>query len=211
MLAAVAVLGAAAAVAPVLRTPDERVEGRVTDALEAAGVELADPVDLESSGGEAPVWTGRVRVVQADGSVAGVRVSVRPDGPSADAIPARWLFPGVDCDSPYPLSWLGDSDSSYRTTRAQLAECLSQDRRGDVLVTIAWRRAEFDPGAPDGGTGAEAAGAADGANGSTDGADGSTDGSGSRPSGARPGTSTPAAASCGCTTAAEAPGGPPAG
>lgn len=130
-----------------LRSPQERLEGRLTDALEGAGVHLAEPVSLDDDEGDGQVWTGRLRVVGAGGAVSGVRVALRPEGGELDPSLTTGLFPLVDCGSRFPLSWAGDSDTSFRTTRADLAECVTDDPRGGALVTIAWRTDEDDDGA----------------------------------------------------------------
>ncbi|MBF5080495.1 hypothetical protein [Quadrisphaera sp. INWT6] len=156
---ALAVLGGAAALTGVvvaassaLRTPQERLEDRLAEAVRASGAELASPVELTAGAGggrSAPgtaseagdgadvVWTGRLQVVEADGT-ATVRVALRlPPSEPDEVVPS--LFPAVDCDTRYPLTWPGDSDTSYRTTRADLSECVATADGDDVLVTIGWR------------------------------------------------------------------------
>lgn len=144
---AVAVVVVLVGASSALRSPQERVQDRLTEALESAGVRLAEPVSLQDDGSDG-VWTGRLRVVGPGGSVSGVRVALRPDPVDAagerSTGPATGLFPLVDCASPYPLSWAGDSDTSFRTTRADLAECVAEDRDGGVVVTIAWQDDDGD-------------------------------------------------------------------
>jgi len=152
---AVAVLGGAALLtgavvtaSSALRTPQERLEERLADAVRASGAELAAPVELTAGaddGSPAPstedaagvVWTGRLQVVEGDGT-ATLRVALRLPPAEPDAVvPA--LFPAVDCDTRYPLTWPGDSDTSYRTTRDDLSECFATTDGDDVLVTVGWR------------------------------------------------------------------------
>jgi len=152
---ALAVLGAAAVLtggvvtaSSALRTPQERLEDRLTEAVLSSGAQLAAPVELSPGTGDGRpaevvedgadvVWTGRVQVVEADGT-ATVRVALRlPPSEPDEVVPA--LFPAVDCDSPYPLTWPGDSDTSYRTTRDDLSECVATADGDAVLVTIGWR------------------------------------------------------------------------
>lgn len=154
---AVVLAGAAAVVvvltgaSSLLRSPQERLQDRLTDALDAAGVRLAEPVSLEDDGA-GQVWTGLLRVREAGGGVTGVRVALRPDPPeSAEPGVTAGLFPLVDCGTRYPLSWAGDSDTSFRTTRADLAECVTSSPGGGVLATIAWRSDDdSDDGSGDG-------------------------------------------------------------
>ncbi|MGQ7297822.1 hypothetical protein [Quadrisphaera sp. KR29] len=144
---AVAVVLVLVGASELLRSPQERVEGRLADALQDAGVQLAEPVSLRDAVGEG-VWTGRLRVLTPDGDVSGVRVAVRPDpADPAAAVPTAGLFPLVDCTTRYPLSWAGDSDTSFRTGRDDLAECVTASPGGGVLVTIAWRTDGDDDGA----------------------------------------------------------------
>lgn len=162
---ALAVLGGAALLTGVavtassaLRTPQERLEDRLAEAVRGSGAQLAGPVELTPGTGDGTaaadvddgadvVWTGWVRVVEGDGT-ATVRVALRlPPSEPDEVVPA--LFPAVDCDSPYPLTWPGDSDTSYRTTRADLSECVAAGDGDDVLVTIGWR--DDDEGSGDGG------------------------------------------------------------
>jgi hypothetical protein len=141
----VAVVGGAAVAVVVLvtashalRSPQERLEDRLTEALGDAGVQLAEPVSLEDDG-DGGVWTGRLRVEGPDGRVSGVRVALRPEaGESSAPTATAGLFPLVDCTTRYPLSWAGDSDTSFRTTRSDLAECVTGSPGGGTLVTIAW-------------------------------------------------------------------------
>lgn len=141
---AVAVVVALVGASELLRSPQERLEGRLTDALEDAGVRLAEPVSLED-GGAGEVWLGRLSVADTGGGVSDVRVALRPDeGTTTEPTTSAGLFPLVDCASPYPLSWPGDSDTSFRTTRSDLAECVTDDPGGGVLVTIAWRTGDDD-------------------------------------------------------------------
>jgi len=151
---ALAVLGGAAvltggvvAASSALRTPQERLEARLTEAVLSSGAQLAAPVELTPGTGDGRpaevveddadvVWTGRIQVVE-DGGTATARVALRlPPSEPDEVVPG--LFPTVDCDAPYPLTWPGDSDTSYRTTREDLSECVATADGDDVLVTIGW-------------------------------------------------------------------------
>ncbi|PWJ56192.1 hypothetical protein SAMN06264364_101167 [Quadrisphaera granulorum] len=132
----------------VLRGPQERLEDRLSEALAGAGVELVTPVSLSDDDGDG-VWTGRLRVADADGGVTGLRVALRPHSVNAGdsaAAPAREVLPLVDCESRYPLSWPGDSDTSYRTTRSDLAECVTESDGDGRITTVAWRDDDSDDG-----------------------------------------------------------------
>ena len=123
----------------------EDLNARLSRSLEAAGVQLAEPVNLiAAEDWDTHLWQALLTVQMPSGEQVPVRVGLRAPGPAPTAAPedrgvSDVAFPTVDCAAARPFSRPASASPPGDTAREDLAECaVTQEDGGDIVSTTSW-------------------------------------------------------------------------